>query len=107
MAPRGATRNGPWCAKEGRTPRWRLPPPQAVPRTAPLRDIRPLHTSLSMAASFRTLPLVYAMMESQRCTEARHDVGRERMDFVTVVDQVLALLRRLSRPRRAGARSAS
>jgi hypothetical protein len=59
-----------------------------------------------MAASFRTLPLVYAMMESQRCTEARHDVGRERMDFVTVVDQVLALLRRLSSPSRAAPRSA-
>jgi hypothetical protein len=46
MAPRGATRNGPWCAKEGSTQRWRLAPHQAVHRTAHLRDIRPPHVSL-------------------------------------------------------------
>jgi hypothetical protein len=50
-----------------------------------------------MAASFRTLPLIYVMMESQRCTEARYEVGRERMDFVTVVDQAIALLRQRGR----------
>ena len=47
--------------------------------------------------SFRTWSLAYAMMESRTSTKAKHLAGGDGVDFVAVVDQVIALLRQRGR----------
>jgi hypothetical protein len=48
--------------------------------------------------SFGTLPVAYAMMSALTCTQAERQAGRrDGVDFVAVLDQVIALLRQRGR----------
>ena len=62
----------------------------------PPNSVTPIGTSLYISTSFRTLFVTYAMMESCTSTEAEHQ-GGNRVDFVAVLDQVIALLRQRGR----------
>jgi hypothetical protein len=67
-------------------------------RYASPNAVTPYSIDLSIPwASSTILPVAYAMMESRMDREAEHREGGDAMDFVAVLDQVIALLRQRGR----------